>query len=86
MKHDNNASRQSVLFKYHPSQTGSTNVQARVAPVAEFVREATGITPVTWDYANTFSASSYDSNLGTINNSGANEDNLGFAINPSTGF
>ncbi len=84
MQHDNTTWRQSVLFKYHPSQTGSTNVQARIAPVAQYTRQSS--TAVTWDYANTYTADDYDVNIGTINNYGDNNNNIGFAINPATGF
>ena len=84
MKHDTTSWKQSVLFKYHPSQTGSTNIQARVAPVAQYTRQSA--TAVTWDYANTFTAEDYNINTGTVINYGDNANNIGFAINPATGF
>lgn len=84
MQHDNSTWRQLVLFKYHPSQTGSTNVQARIAPVAQYIRQS--LTPVSWDYANTYTADDYDASIGNVNNYTNSENSLAFAINPATGF
>ncbi|QDP58464.1 MAG: hypothetical protein Unbinned6046contig1000_33 [Prokaryotic dsDNA virus sp.] len=83
MKHSDTSFTQQVLFKYHPSQTGSSNPQAKVAPVAEFV--SVGSTPVSWDYADTFQVNNNVPGGGSNGVNNMRDPGVMFAVNDASG-